>query len=46
MVPEDVFDGTVSAPAATWNLHTTQPIYFDPTYNEVVNLTGLLITKD
>jgi hypothetical protein len=28
--------------AATWNLHTTQPKYFAPTYNEVVNLTGLL----
>jgi hypothetical protein len=30
------------APAATWNLHTTQPKYFAPTYNKVVNLTGLL----
>jgi hypothetical protein len=30
------------APAATWNLHTTQPEYFAPTYSEVVNLTGLL----
>jgi hypothetical protein len=30
------------APAATWNLHTTQPKYFAPTYSEVVNLTGLL----
>jgi hypothetical protein len=28
--------------AATWNLHTTQPKYFAPTYSEVVNLTGLL----
>jgi hypothetical protein len=28
--------------AATWNLHTTQPKYFTPTYSEVVNLTGLL----
>jgi hypothetical protein len=44
--PEGVFDGAVSAPAATWNLHTTQPKYFAPTYNEVVNLTGLLETKD
>jgi hypothetical protein len=44
--PEDVFDGAVSAPAATWNLHTTQPKYFAPTYSEVVNLTGLMITKD
>jgi hypothetical protein len=35
-----------SAPVATWNLHTTQPYYFAPTYSEVVNLTGLLITKD
>jgi hypothetical protein len=30
------------APAAMWNLHTTQPKYFAPTYSEVVNLTGLL----
>jgi hypothetical protein len=30
------------APAATWNLHTTQPKYFAPTYSAVVNLTGLL----
>jgi hypothetical protein len=30
------------APAATWNLYTTQPKYFAPTYSEVVNLTGLL----
>jgi hypothetical protein len=37
--------GAVSEPAATWNLHTTQPNYFAPTYGEVVNLTGLLITK-
>jgi hypothetical protein len=29
-------------PAATWNLHTTQPKYFASTYSEVVNLTGLL----
>jgi hypothetical protein len=46
MALEGVFDGAVSAPAATWNLHTTQPKYFSPTYSEVVNLTGLLITKD
>jgi hypothetical protein len=46
MTPEDVFDGVVSAPAATWNLNTTQPKYFAPTYSEVANLTGLLITKD
>jgi hypothetical protein len=32
--------GRSFAPAATWNLHTTK--YFAPTYNEVVNLTGLL----
>jgi hypothetical protein len=44
--PEGVFDGVVSAPAATWNLHTTQPKYFATTYSEVVNLTGLLKTKD
>jgi hypothetical protein len=30
------------APAATWNLHTTQPKYFTPSCSEVVNLTGLL----
>jgi hypothetical protein len=34
--------GCSFAPAATWNLHTTQPKYFAPTYSEVVNLTGLL----
>jgi hypothetical protein len=39
-------DGAVLAPAATWNLHTTQPKYFTPTYSEVVNLNGLLKTKD
>jgi hypothetical protein len=27
---------------ATWNLHTTQPRTLLPTYDEVVNLTGLL----
>jgi hypothetical protein len=46
MAPEEVFDGAVSAPATTWNLHTTQPKYFAPTYSEVFNLTGLLKTKD
>jgi hypothetical protein len=30
------------APAATWNLHTTQLKYFALTCSEVVNLTGLL----
>jgi hypothetical protein len=34
--------GRSFALAATWNLHTTQPKYFVPTYSEVVNLTGLL----
>jgi hypothetical protein len=29
-----------------WNLHTTQQDYFVPSYSEVVNLTGLLKTKD
>jgi hypothetical protein len=29
-------------PAATRNLHTTQPNTLLPTYDEVVNLTGLL----
>jgi hypothetical protein len=38
--------GRSFAPAATWNLHTTQPKYFAPTYSEIVNLTGLLQTKD
>jgi hypothetical protein len=46
MAPEDVFDGAVSVPATMWNLHITEPRYFAPTYSEVVNLTGLLITKD
>jgi hypothetical protein len=35
-----------SAPAATWNLHTTQPNYFAPTYSEVVNLTGFAENKE
>jgi hypothetical protein len=39
MVP---YLGRRFAPAAMWNLHTTQPKYFAPTYSEVVNLTGLL----
>jgi hypothetical protein len=34
--------GRSFASAATWNLQTTQPKYFAPTYSEVVNLTGLL----
>jgi hypothetical protein len=34
--------GRSFAPTAMWNLHTTQPNYFAPTYSEVVNLTGLL----
>jgi hypothetical protein len=34
--------GRSFALAATWNLHTTQPKYFAPTYSEVVNLTDLL----
>jgi hypothetical protein len=34
--------GRSFAPAATWNLHTTQRKYFDPTSSEVVNLTDLL----
>jgi hypothetical protein len=32
--------------SATWNLHTTQPSTLFPTYDEVVNLTGLLETKE
>jgi hypothetical protein len=32
-------------PIATWNLHTTQMNTLLPTYDEVVNLTGLLETK-
>jgi hypothetical protein len=39
MVP---YLGHSFAPAATWNMHTTQPKYFSPTYSEVVNLIGLL----
>jgi hypothetical protein len=31
---------------ATQNLHTTQPNNLLPTYDEVVNLTGLLETKE
>jgi hypothetical protein len=34
--------GIALVPAATWNLHTTQPKYFAPTCSEVVNLTDLL----
>jgi hypothetical protein len=34
--------GRSFAPAAIWNLHTTQPKYFALTSSEVVNLTGLL----
>jgi hypothetical protein len=34
--------GLCFAPAATWNLHTTQPRTLLPTYDKVVNLTGLL----
>jgi hypothetical protein len=30
------------APAAMWNLYTTQPKYFAPTYTEVINLIDLL----
>jgi hypothetical protein len=33
-------------PAATRNLHTTQPNTLLPTYDEVVNFTGLLETKE
>jgi hypothetical protein len=35
-----------SSPEATCNLHQTQPRYFAQTCSEVVNLTGLLKTKD
>jgi hypothetical protein len=31
---------------AAWNLHTTQPNTLFPTYDEVVNLTGFLETKE
>jgi hypothetical protein len=41
MAPEKVLR-VVSTPAATWNMHTTQSNYFASTYDEVVNLTGLL----
>jgi hypothetical protein len=44
---EDLHERVVDlAPAAMWNLHTTQPRYSTPTCSEVVNLTGLLKTKD
>jgi hypothetical protein len=33
-------------PVATRNLHTTQPNTLFPTYDEVVNLTGLLVIKE
>jgi hypothetical protein len=39
-------DEGASVPAAMWNLHTRQPNYFAPTYSDVVNLTGLLKTKN
>jgi hypothetical protein len=39
MVP---YLGRSFALAATWNLHTTQPKYFAPTYSEVGNITSLL----
>jgi hypothetical protein len=46
MAPDNLYMapylGLSLAPTATWNLHTTQPKYFVPTSNEVVNLTGLL----
>jgi hypothetical protein len=32
-------------PEVMWNLHTTEPSTLFPTYDEVVNLTGLLETK-
>jgi hypothetical protein len=38
--------GALPAPAATWNLNTKQPRYFAPTWSDVVNLNGLLKTKD
>jgi hypothetical protein len=31
---------------ATWNLHITQPNTLFPTYDEIVNLTDLLETKE
>jgi hypothetical protein len=34
--------GRSFTPAASWNLHTTQPKYFALTSSEVVNLTDLL----
>ena len=41
MLLADYWQGALPASATTWNLHTTQPKYFAPTYSEVVNLTGL-----
>jgi hypothetical protein len=33
------------APTAMWNLHTTQPKYFAPTYSKVVNLSWFAVNK-
>jgi hypothetical protein len=41
----DYWQGALPASATTWNLHTTQPKYFAPTYSEVVNLTGFAENK-
>jgi hypothetical protein len=35
-----LWQGALPVSATTWNLYTTQPNYFAPTYSEVVNLTG------
>ena len=45
MLP-DFWQAALPVSATTWNLHTTQPKYFASTYSEVVNITGLLKTKD
>ena len=41
----DYWQGALLTSATMWNLHTTQPKYFAPTYSEVVNLTGFAENK-
>jgi hypothetical protein len=41
----DFWQGALPASATMWNLHTTQPNYFAPTYSEVINLTGFAENK-
>jgi hypothetical protein len=41
----DFWQGALPTLATTWNLHTTQPQYFAPTYSGVVNLTDFAENK-